>query len=200
MSIRKADRPHPQDFFTGGRLGEKGLKAAAGLALMIMAGGTPSFVSTRQVHDMAILRWSRSRGSMLVHERMGRMFDEALAFLNMDIRTQAPWILQCDIYETRTHFVLKAEASGVELKDIILEIKDNTLTIAGERKRTGGVGAENYHQVERNFGRFVRSFTLPSVVEEGQVTAALKDGVLRVILPKSAPQEPSRVVEIQVEE
>ncbi len=147
---------------------------------------------------MAILRWGSSREMIFLHARMGKMFDEAHAVLNADARLGSLWVPPCDIYETPKDFILKAETPGVELDDIVLEINDNVVTFAGERKRHKGAAARNYHRVERSGGKFVRSFTLPVSVDEENISASLKDGVLTVTLPKKEMKKPSTVMKIKI--
>lgn len=147
---------------------------------------------------MAILKWGSSRRMLFVHETMGKLFEEAISSLRRGRLYPSPWIPQCDIYETGGQYVLKAEAPGVELSDIVLEVSGNEVSFAGERKRERDVGAENYHMVERSSGRFMRSFTLPQGVVEEDVAASLKDGVLTVIMKKKPASQKNGKVEIKV--
>lgn len=136
---------------------------------------------------------------MFVHERMGKMFDDALDALHTDPRLSSLWVPPCDIYETSKAFVLKAEAPGMTLDDVVLEINDNVVTFAGERKRVQSGVDRKYHRVERSGGKFVRSFTLSASVDEENVKASLKDGVLTVTLPKKEAGKSSKVIKIKVE-
>ena len=108
------------------------------------------------------------------------------------------WSPSVDIYETDENIVLKAELPGVDKKDVSVEVKDSTLILKGERKREKEVKEENYHRVERSFGTFMRSFTLPVSVKQDQVKAKFKDGVLEVTLPKSEEAKPKQV-KVEVE-
>lgn len=147
---------------------------------------------------MAILKWGSSRRILFVHETMGKLFEDAVSSLRRGRLYPSPWLPPCDIYETGDRYVLKAEAPGVELGDIVLEVSGNVVSFAGERKRERDVGAENYHMVERSSGRFMRSFTLPDSVEEEDVAASLKDGVLTVTMKKKPASQKSGTVEIKV--
>ncbi len=147
---------------------------------------------------MTILGWSPSKGIIFLHEKMGRIFDEAIAALNADSRLHSIWTPPCDICETNRDFILKAETPGVELDDVLLEIKDAVVTIAGEKKRAQGASGRCYHRVERNGGKFHRSFTLPHSVDEKKVSASLKDGVLTVTLPKRKAVKSSKVIKIEI--
>ncbi len=130
---------------------------------------------------------------------MSRIFEKTRAIPGAQANVASPWILQCDIFETSENFFIKAEAPGVELDDISLEVADCDVTISGRRKRDAGVEEENYHRVERTFGMFSRSFTLPSGVNENKVSASLKDGVLTVTLPKKVSRGKSRILDIKVD-
>jgi HSP20 family protein len=89
--------------------------------------------------------------------------------------------------------VLKAELPGVDPKDVDIRIENNVLTLSGERKLDTEVQRENYHRVERAYGSFTRSFTLPSSVDTGNVKADFKDGVLRITLPKREEAKPKQI-------
>jgi len=130
---------------------------------------------------------------------MSGIFEKAKSISGAQRNVASPWILQCDIFETSENFFVKAEAPGVKLGDISLEVADCDVTISGKRKRDTGVEEENYHRVERTFGIFSRSFTLPSGVNENKVSASLKDGVLTVTLPKKASKGKSRILDIKVD-
>ena len=99
--------------------------------------------------------------------------------------------------ESDDEIVLKAELPGIELKDVEVLIKDNILTLRGERKFEKEEKKENYHRIERSYGAFQRSFTLPATVEQDKVKAKMKDGILEVRLPK-AKEAKSKKIEIEV--
>lgn len=121
---------------------------------------------------------------MFVQDRIQKLFDYALANLDVDIRIPAPWTPACDVYETPNSFVLKAETPGMSMEDIALEVSSNTVTLVGARKKRREVSDESYHRVERNYGKFIRNFILPFNVDENNVSATLKDGLLTVVIPK----------------
>lgn len=134
---------------------------------------------------MAILRWDSAREVMFVQDRIQKLFEYALANLDVDIRIPAPWVPACDVYESPASFVLKAETPGMSMEDIALEVSANTITLVGARKRGRDVSDESYHRVERNYGKFIRNFVLPFNVDENSVSASLKDGLLTVVIPKA---------------
>ena len=103
------------------------------------------------------------------------------------------WAPVVDIYEQGSDVVLKAELAGVDPKDFDIRIENNVLMLSGERKADSEVKRENYHRVERSYGTFTRSFTLPSTVDTANVKADYKDGVLKIVLPKREEAKPKQV-------
>ena len=149
---------------------------------------------------MALVKWDPFRDIITLRERMDRMFEDSLSRFRMPEEATMPtfWSPSVDIYETDENIVLKAELPGVDKKEVSVEVKDSTLILKGERKREKEVKEENYHRVERSFGTFMRSFTLPVSVKQDQVKAKFKDGVLEVTLPKSEEAKPKQV-KVEVE-
>ena len=147
---------------------------------------------------MAIVRWEPFRDMIGIQERMNRLFDEAFrgaprAGAEDDWALGGSWAPAVDIYEQGGDIVLKAELPGVDPKDADIRVENNTLTLRGERKLDSEVKRENYHRVERAYGTFSRSFTLPNVVDTDKIKAEYKDGVLRVILPKREEVKPKQI-------
>jgi HSP20 family protein len=103
------------------------------------------------------------------------------------------WAPPVDIYEKNGNIVVKAELPGVDPKDVDVRIENNTLTIRGERKVDDEVKQEHYHRVERSYGSFTRSFSLPSVLDQEKIKAEFKDGVLQVTLPKHERALPKQI-------
>jgi HSP20 family protein len=106
---------------------------------------------------------------------------------------QGAWVPPVDIFETGESIVIKAELPGISKEDITLEVKDNTLLIKGEKKFEKEVKEENYHRVERSYGAFQRSFSLPSTVQQDKVKAKVRDGILEVTLPKAEEAKPKQI-------
>jgi len=107
--------------------------------------------------------------------------------------SQGPWVPPVDIYETEDSLVFRAELPGVTKEDITVEVKDNTLTLKGDKRFEKDVKEENYHRVERAYGAFQRAFTLPGMVEQDKVKAKFKDGILEIVLPKAEKAKPKQV-------
>ena len=103
------------------------------------------------------------------------------------------WTPPCDIYETEKEIVLKMELPEIKKEDVHVTIENNVLTMRGERKFEEKVDRENYHRVERNYGEFLRSFTLPAFVEGNKILADFKDGVLTVTVPKKEEARPKQI-------
>jgi len=145
---------------------------------------------------MAIVRFEPFRDLTSLQERMNRLFSESYRSQQTgddDWALGGTWAPAVDIYEQDNNIVLKAELPGVDPKDVDIQLENNTLTLRGERKLDKEVKKENYHRVERAYGTFTRSFTLPAVVDQNNIKAEFKDGVLRVTLPKREEAKPKQI-------
>jgi HSP20 family protein len=107
--------------------------------------------------------------------------------------TARRWIPAMDLVETDDHLVLRGDLPGMTEDDIDIEIKDNVLTVSGERKSDHEEKGKGFHRVERSFGSFSRSLTLPHGIDADQVEANFDKGVLEVRVPKPAEAKPTRV-------
>jgi len=108
-------------------------------------------------------------------------------------RTSRPWSPAVDVLETEQELILKADLPEVHLKDIDLQVENQTLTIRGHRNFERERENKSYHRIERSYGNFVRSFTVPTTVDTEKVAAELKDGVLTVRLPKKDAAKPRQI-------
>jgi len=144
---------------------------------------------------MALIRWDPFREMSALQERMNRLFSDvrAQAPLQGEEISQGSWVPAVDIYETNEAIVIKAELPGITAQDISVEVKDNTLTLKGEKKFEKEVQEENYHRVERSYGSFQRAFTLPGTIQQEKVKAKFKDGILEINLPKVEEAKPKQV-------
>jgi len=146
---------------------------------------------------MAIVRYEPFRNLVTVQDRMNRIFEEA--FRGAPRGTEEEWALggawapAVDIYEHEGNLVLKAELPGIDLKDVDVQVENNVLTLRGERKFDAEVKREEYHRVERAYGTFSRSFTLPNVIDTAKIKAEFKEGVLRVTLPQREEAKPKQI-------
>ncbi len=147
---------------------------------------------------MAIVRFEPFSNLMTAQREFDRLFKEAFTPYygegELSTRTWAPPV---DIYETENDIMLKAELPGVDPKDVEVKVEDNTLYMKGERKFEKEVRNESYHRVERSYGSFARSFSLPNSISTDKVKAEFKDGLLTLTLPKREEAKP-RTVKIDV--
>jgi HSP20 family protein len=140
---------------------------------------------------MALVRWEPMRELDSLQSEVNRVFD---AFFGNGSETRARrWVPAMDLVETDEHLVLRADLPGLERDDVSIEVKDGTLTVSGERKAEHEEKAEGYHRVERAYGSFSRSLTLPRGVDTDQIDANFDRGVLEVRIPKPAESKPHRV-------
>ena len=98
-----------------------------------------------------------------------------------------------DIYETENEIQVQAELPGVERKDISLNLEKNVLTLKGERRFEKETKQENYHRIERAYGGFSRSFSIPAIVDDDKIRAEYKDGILKIALPKKEQVKPKQI-------
>ena len=144
---------------------------------------------------MAITRWDPFREVVVLQNRMNSLFREFNE--NDSPLTTASFVPAVDVYEDAKKVVLKLEVPGMEEKDLDIRVENNTLTVKGERKFEKDDKAKGYHRMERAYGTFVRSFTVPTTVDAEKVAAEYKNGVLTVKLPKKEAAKP-RQVKIEV--
>ena len=143
---------------------------------------------------MAIVRWEPFRDLVTAQRDFDRLFRGAfssqLGETELSTRSWAPPV---DIYETEDAIVLKAELPGADPKDVEVRVEDNTLYLKGERKFEKEVKEQNYHRVERSYGSFARSFSLPNSISTDQVKAEFKDGLLTLTMPKREEAKPKTI-------
>jgi HSP20 family protein len=143
---------------------------------------------------MAIVRYDPFRDLRTLQEEVNRLFSTNMtrAFDDEGIGRGA-WAPSVDIYENKDQIVLEAELPGMKQEDFDLSIENNVLTLRGERKFEKTDETDNYHRVERSYGAFTRSFTLPHTVSAEGANAEYNNGVLRVTLPKREETKARRI-------
>jgi HSP20 family protein len=143
---------------------------------------------------MTIVRYDPFRDLRTLQEEVNRLFSTNLtrAFDDEGIGRGA-WAPSVDIYENKDNIVLEAELPGMKQEDFDLSIENNVITLRGERKFEKTDETDNYHRVERSYGSFTRSFTLPQTVSAEGATAEYNNGVLRVMLPKKEETKSRRI-------
>jgi HSP20 family protein len=150
---------------------------------------------------MAIVRFDPFRELTENLDRMGRLMGDFYGRRGADdLMRRGAWVPPVDIYDGGSHeLVIKAELPDMNREDIQLTVENNTLTISGEKKMDESVKEENCHRIERTFGQFARSFSLPPTVDASKVTADYKAGVLTVRLPMREEAKP-RQIQVKVTE
>ena len=144
---------------------------------------------------MAVIKWDPFRDLNILQDRMNRLFDDAGRGIR---RSEEPasttiWSPAVDIYETEGEIVVQAELPGMDRKDISLNLENNVLTIRGDRQFKKETKEDNYHRIERSYGGFSRSFSIPTSVDEDKIRADYKDGVLKIALPKKEQAKPKQI-------
>jgi HSP20 family protein len=135
-----------------------------------------------------------------LQDRINRIFSESFGSSREldDDGGLYDWRPPVDIYETAEGFILKVELAGVEKEDVSVEVKENVLTLNGERLLDPEVKDEQYYRKERTFGKFQRSFTLQESVKPDQVKASFKNGVLTIVVPRP-PKEQAKQVTVKID-
>jgi HSP20 family protein len=137
---------------------------------------------------MSIVRWDPWTTLPSLQDRINRIFEEAFPKASAAKEGEfalSDWRPVVDTYEENDAIVIKAELPGVKKEDVSIDIKDNILTLKGERSHKADIKEENYYRRERSYGKFHRAFTLPDAVDPNRIDASYKDGVLKITLPKA---------------
>jgi HSP20 family protein len=142
-------------------------------------------------------RWEPFRGFPTLQEQINRLFNDTLYRGQGEESALTTWAPAVDIYESPEELVVKADLPDINEKDIDVRVENNLLTIRGERKFEKNVSEDNYLRVERSYGAFSRSFSLPNTVNAEAIRADYKNGVLTVRLPKREEAKP-RQVKVQI--
>ncbi len=147
---------------------------------------------------MTLVRWDPFRELEDMSERLNRVFARpGVRQSGKEALTVADWVPTVDISETGDEYLIKAELPEVKKEDVKVTVEDGVLTLQGERKQEKEEKGKKFHRVERSYGSFVRSFTLPESVDEGSVKAEYKDGILTLHLPKTEKVKP-KAIEVKV--
>jgi len=141
---------------------------------------------------MHVTRWNPGHDlAALEVNRLNRMFD---AVFSGEPLTSSAWVPAVDIYETaEKDVVVKVEVPDMKREDITVTFENNVLTVEGERKASEDVKGEQYHRIERRYGAFRRSFTLPASVDGSRVQAAYQDGILKITMPQRPEAKPRQI-------
>jgi len=140
-----------------------------------------------------LARWDPFRDLYSLQNRLNRLFEEQYSGGREESLTTGAFVPPVDIYEDEHSIQLKLEVPGIEQKDLDVKVENNTLTVSGERKFEQEQKEENFHRIERRYGSFTRSFTLPSTVNTEDINATYENGVLKVRLAKRAEAKPKQI-------
>ncbi len=145
---------------------------------------------------MTIIKWDPLGNIAMLQDRINKLFEDSFPQPSLDdgAQTGSAWTPTVDIYETACGIVIAVDLPGVDRDDVAVEIRDNVLTISGERGADpAACDATNYYRRERVCGKFYRTFTLHAVIPPEQIRAKFKNGVLMVELPGPQADPPRRV-------
>ncbi|MBI2619679.1 MAG: Hsp20/alpha crystallin family protein [Ignavibacteriales bacterium] len=145
---------------------------------------------------MSLIRWNPARETERwnMQREINRLFD---SFFRGGIQDEdfglGVWTPAVDIVEHENEYVVRVELPGISKEDVKIILESNVLTIRGERKQEKDVKEENYQRMERSYGSFQRSFTLPTTVKNDNIDASYKDGILTITLPKLEEAKPKQI-------
>jgi HSP20 family protein len=143
---------------------------------------------------MALVKWEPFRDLMAMQDRMTRLIDETLSRIWKEEVVRGVWSPPVDILERGDELVLKVDLPEVSQSEIDIRVEGITLIIQGERRLIKDAPEENYIQIERPYGTFRRTFSIPRMIEQEEIKASYKDGVLRIVLPRKQETQPKQIV------
>jgi len=139
------------------------------------------------------VKWEPFRDLMAMQDRMTRLFDETLSRIFKEEAPRGVWIPPVDIIEREKEVILKVDLPEMNQNEIDIKVEENTLIIQGERHFIKESLEENHIQIERPYGNFRRTFALPRAIDQEEIKASYKDGVLRIILPRKKEVIPKQI-------
>ncbi len=143
---------------------------------------------------MAMLtRWDPFRELTTLQREMNRLFQDYSVSRGDEELSASSFVPPVDIYEDEHSVTLKMEVPGIDQKDLDIRVENNTLTVRGERKFEKDEKEENFHRIERRYGSFVRTFTLPNTVDADNINADYENGVLKIRLSKREEAKPKQI-------
>ena len=143
---------------------------------------------------MTLIRWNPFAELINMQERMNRLLGDTYLKPTLGEREVGDeWSPAVDIYEDADGVAIKVELPEMDMKDIDVKIEDNTLRVRGERKLEREDKKANYHRIERYYGAFSRTFTLPTTVDQEKVKASYDRGILKITLPKKEDTKPKKI-------
>jgi HSP20 family protein len=142
---------------------------------------------------MNIVKYDPFRDLRTLQDEMNRLFSGTFSRGSQDEVLRGAWSPSVDIFENKNEIVLEAELPGMSAEDVNISIENNVLTLHGERKFEKKEESDNFHRVERSYGSFTRSFTVPPTVSSENANAVFENGVLRLTLAKREEAKPRRI-------
>jgi HSP20 family protein len=143
---------------------------------------------------MTLVRYRPYRGIMSLQDEVNRLFDTMMRPAGgNEVET---WVPACDLRETESEYIVRAELPGISREDVKINLINNTLYIRGEKKQETEDRKGSWHHVERSYGAFERTFSLPTAVSNDKIRAKFMNGVLEIVVPKADEAKPR---EIQIE-
>jgi HSP20 family protein len=144
---------------------------------------------------MSIMKWRPTRDLLNIREEMNRLFDDF--FTGWPERRKGlldgEWAPSIDVAETENEVVVTAELPGIKQDEVDITITDDVLILKGEKKEEKEIKKENYHRIERSYGSFQRSVSLPTGVQSDKAKASYKDGILKINVPKAEEAKPKQI-------
>lgn len=138
-------------------------------------------------------RWEAAQELLRLHDRMNRIFGMGHEDVGHDAMMTGNWTPPCDIVETREALIVYAELPGVKRDDIEISLDNGVLTLRGARALEKENEERSYHRIERSYGHFIRSFTLPRTVDAERISANFTDGVLEIRMPRREEDKPRSI-------
>ncbi len=142
---------------------------------------------------MTLVKWEPFRDLMAMQDRMTRLIDETLSRIWKEEVAQGVWSPPVDIVERGNEVMLKVDLPEVNQSEIDIRVEEATLIIQGERRFVKESPEENYIQLERPYGTFRRTFSIPRTIDQESIKASYKDGVLRIVLPRKREVQPKQI-------
>ena len=142
---------------------------------------------------LTMSRWNSNRGLTSLQDQVNRLFEDTFNGSRSAQSDLATWAPAVDVFETENELVVKADLPDLQEKDIDVRVENNTLTIRGERKFEQQVSEDKYLRIERAYGTFTRSFSLPNTVNAEAIHAEYRHGVLTVRMPKREESKPKQI-------
>ena len=142
---------------------------------------------------MAMIRWDPFRDLMSIQNELNRLFGRTYGGEAGPPAATGAWVPPLDVYDTNEHFVVTMDLPGIEPDSVDVTVEDSTLTVSGSREVSSEMQEENYLRVERRYGQFSRSLSLPPSADPTRIEARFDKGVLTIQVPKAEEAKPKKI-------